>query len=307
MNKKRISGFLVFLFGASLLWFVSKYKDVYTDSIKLEVSWIQVPKDLKLKNEDYSIEVNAVVKQRGFSLLWNKLNTYPIELDFKKFTTLRNDSIFYQPMTNLESFQEEFPDLRIVKIQNKEFHIPVIKYASKKVALKRNFDIEFKENFQEIEDVGFSTDSIVLYGDADRLKKIDIIEIDGDKLVVNDTLTTVSYAIPDLGETVDSNFKTVSYAVRAAEMTEGRITLPVSLTDKPDGVYIKLIPTEVTVIYQSTLQDFDRITAENFNVIIPFKSIESTNSTVIPELKIMGEGIHQARIKEESVQILVVE
>ncbi len=189
LKHRKIGGFLLILAGSAILWFVSRYKDVYQDRATVNVEWVNVPKKIILNSERETTRFDAYVKDRGFTLLWHQFDSYDIELDFVKFTFERNDSIFFNPSVLLDNINEQSTNVNIVRTSNSDLFIPVKRIQKKKVVLVKDFEVLYSSNFQPLEVMGFSPDSVNIYGNEEALAQVKQLNITSKPLEVKDSLT----------------------------------------------------------------------------------------------------------------------
>lgn len=306
LKHRKIGGFLVILVGSALLWFVSKYKDVYEDTASIKVDWINIPKKIILKPDQSQTNFNAHVKERGFGLLWHQFNSYHVELDFAKFTFERNDSIFFKPSLYLEEINEQTNDLNILRTSKGEIFIPADRFKKKRVALKKEFEVNFEASFQPLEIKGFVPDSVNVYGNVDVLDKVKHLNIKSKPIVINDTLTIIDFDLSSQFENLNFEVGTVKYIIRSAEMTEGTVTIPVELINVPESTVVKMLPENITLTYSTTVQDFKKVSELDFKVIIDYKTLNGNNASVTPEVELLSDKIKRVRLKDNVVQVLTI-
>lgn len=306
MRRKKVSGFLVILVGVTILWFISKYKNVYEEEVAVEVQWKQIPEDIQVNEDTETIVFNPRLRQRGFKLMTNKLFKPTLELDFNQFTFSRNDSIFFNPYLELEDLKKVHRELSIQEVNNEDFHIPATRFERKKVPLVSNFEIKYTNNFKSKQPYRLGRDSVNLYGKKELLDKLDSLVIYSEPILINDTLLQrkIDLKLPING--IKSDVDQVEVIFKAMEVTEGSFIMPVNVESKPTDSFVKVIPETVTVIYQAAVDNFESITTKDFKVLLDLKNVKESSKVMVPEIIFDSDLIYHARLKEEAVQVLIV-
>jgi hypothetical protein len=305
-KQRKIGGFLMILIGSFLLWFVSKYKDVYEDRAVIKVVWTNIPNNIELKEEATQITFNARIKDRGFSLLWRKIFSKALELDFNQSTFQRNDSVFFNPRTNLERLKDEQREIDLVSASRATIFVPVNRIETKKVPLVKNFDIDYQANFQPVNILGFQPDSVNIYGNSAQLSKIENLKITRPAVMVKDSMTKVNISLSKSFKDLVFDVSTVDYVIEAAQMTEGTVTLPINLINVPENTNVKLLPEMVTLTYTTTVKEFKYIDEEDFTVTIDYSKVKGNNVTVVPDVSLSSNSIKSVRLDNEFVQVLTI-
>ena len=70
----------------------------------------------------------------------------------------------------------------------------------------------------------------------------------------------------------------VQLEVAVEEFTEGKQTVPISLTNVPDSVQLKIFPREVTLSYLVSLSDYKNIAESDFIVQCDYRQLIAQNS-----------------------------
>lgn len=306
MRRKKVSGFLVILVGVTILWFISKYKNVYEEEVAVEIQWKQIPENIQIDNESAAIVFNPRLRQRGFKLMTNKLFMPTLELDFDQFTFSRNDSIFFNPYLELDDLKKVNRELSIQEVINQDFYIPATRFERKKVPIVSNFKIKYANNFKSIEPYKLGRDSVNLYGKKELLDKVDSLVVSSEPILINDTLVRrkLDLKLPVNG--LKSDIDQVEVIFEAMEVTEGSFIVPVNVISKPSDSYVKVIPETVTVIYQAAIDNFESITVKDLTVELDLGKVKESSKVMVPEIIYNSDLIYHARLKEEAVQVLIV-
>jgi hypothetical protein len=306
VKHRKIGGFLVILIGSSILWFVSKYKDVYEDRATISVVWKDVPNDIILQEKGTIITFRGQIKDRGFSLLWRKIYSHQVELDFNRFTFKRNDSIFFNPAKVLDDLNDVQREVNVVTASNNDVLVPVSRVEKKRVALVKDFKVSYSANFQPVKLKGFNPDTVRIYGDKKDLDLVNSLKVTSLPVTINDTVTVLKFKLADQFKHLLFDVEIVEYIIIAAEMTEGTVTIPIELINVPSKANVKLLPELLTIAYTTTLKDFNDVRALDFKVTIDYDLIDSNNASVVPNVQLGSDKIKGIRLNDKVVQVLSI-
>jgi len=79
-------------------------------------------------------------------------------------------------------------------------------------------------------------------------------------------------------------FENVNYNIEVEKFTEQSFSLPIELKNTPENYNVLLIPERVTVKFQSSLEDMENISEEDFQIECDFNSALNEISLLIPKL-----------------------
>ncbi len=84
------------------------------------------------------------------------------------------------------------------------------------------------------------------------------------------------------------------------------VTIPVELLNVPPSSVVKLLPESVTIIYTTTVEDFENISELDFRATIDYKSLEGNNVSINPDIELLSPKIKGYRIREKIIQVLTI-
>lgn len=307
-DYNKVFSFIAFTLAAAVLWFLFRYNATYTENTHVKVEWSNVPVDIELNAASREVKVPIKVEASGFRLLWLNYTTVNSTLDFEKAVRSKRGELIFDPENSKEAINAAVgEDYRVLEIDGTPISLGFEKFASKKVPLIKNFKLNFIGNYQQIGEGAFNVDEVTITGNDQRVKETLALNVELEDLQINDSLVVKEINMNDLYPELRIDPATVTYTVRAAQMTEGSLRLPIELLNKPPNAKVKLIPEEVTVVFSSRLKDYDSITADDFKVTIDLKAYKSGDTTAVPEISFSNPAINEARVQPQSVQILIIQ
>lgn len=306
-NLRKYGTFLIFVLLAFTLWFVYRYQDVYAKNTIIFIEFTNVPDHILFDNNGL-VPVELVLQSSGFNLL--KASYFPptIPLDYSLSTTMVNDELVLDLKNNLQNLSDNLNGVYSIERLNQDYiALPVRILDRKKIKLHYDPEVVFENNLVLIEKNFVDGDSIMISGDVNLLKTIDSIRLDNQRIVINDSLQKMNINIQNkLPEGVTSSTSEVVYEVRSTQMTEGVMELKVIITDVPEDVAIKTIPSTVSVTYTVPLSSYNSIIANDFYFKIPFDQLTESENIIPVMVKSTNDEVHSVRTVPSQIKILVI-
>ncbi|WP_124979940.1 YbbR-like domain-containing protein [Nonlabens xiamenensis] len=302
----RTLGFVLITVFVSILWFVSRYKDQYRETLAVQIQWNNIPADVMSTEDDLIFEIPLKVQASGYQLIWSKLVGKSLSLDFNASTFERNDSIFFNPDTYKEVIQRELNSgFELVQTIDREYHLPLMRYHTRYIPLRVDQPLGFQANFINLGEPKISHDSIQVTGNNQKIKELDILTISANTKNISDTLTTIVYDLSEYYPDLRTIPPKVSMEVRAAKVTEGTLTLPIELLNKGSNM-VKIIPDQIELTYTITVENFLEVDPADFKAFVDYNNVSNNNQSVIPEIGVDSDLILSYRINPRKIQILTI-
>jgi hypothetical protein len=300
--------FMAFVVAAAVMWFLFRYNNTYVQEVPVTIQWTNIPADLQITSDNREMELPVMVSASGFRLLWTTYDNLQIPLDFREYIQSENEKLIFKPETARESIDLKLGSkMKVNSVPNRTYTIDFQRYKSKMVPLDKQFKVSYTGSFQEVDAAGFSQDSVMITGNDDAVDQTNLLKINIDNITVSDTLVEKQIDLASMFPTYRIEPSTVTYTIRAAEMTEGSYRIPVQLMNKPAGAVVKIIPEIVEVVFTSQLNNYDNIQSTDFTATVDFSKLEEGESIAIPQVNYENPSVNKARLQPQSVQILVIE
>jgi hypothetical protein len=307
-DYNKFFSFIAFTLAAAVLWFLFRYNNTYVEDTIVKVQWSNVPKDIELNQGSTGVEVPIKVQASGFRLLWLNYGTVGTTIDFKTAVTSKNGELIFNPENSRSVINAAVgSDIEVLEIDKNPIILGFEKFASKKVPLFKDFKLNFTGNFQQIGESAFSVDEVMITGNDQKVKDLKTLKVQLDAIEIQDSLVVKEIDLKKLYPDLRIDPQTVTYTIRAAQMTEGSIRIPIILINKPIDAKVKLIPESVTVVFSSRLKDYDSIKPEDFEVTVDLKGLKSGETTAVPIVSFTNKAVNEARVQPQSVQILIIQ
>ncbi|MEN8817596.1 MAG: hypothetical protein ABF274_12115 [Nonlabens sp.] len=308
MKYKSVIGFLLVVAVVASLWFISKYKDTYQEEVLFTISFKNIPNDLTLNSNAQQIELPVEIRASGFTLIWEKLFGHRAVLDFKENTYSRSDSLFFNFSKSIKKIKRSKAfAYEILSADDLEIPLKFERFKSKRVPLINKVELEYTQNYLAIKKPYFNRDSVTITGNDDKINSLkEILVSQESKLIINDSLTTLEIDLKGLN--VDLNYvpQRVLLTVEAAQMTEGKIQVPVQLINVPSSYNVKVIPDNVQVVFSTAVSNFNKVNEKDFNVLLDYNLIKDLNIAATPNITTSNDAIVSYRMNPKQVQVLTI-
>jgi hypothetical protein len=312
MTKKKSSSyshlgvFALFVMASALLWFVFKYSDKFSDEQTLDLKLVNVPIDLRFKEQTEEITIPVTMAATGYNLIYYKFFNPDLNLSFSDYFTVEDSLAVLNKPATLNFLNENLgEEVDIIAVNQDSVVLPLQIMRSTYIPLKLNANIEAKDGYRVQGDPILIPDSVLVTGTKKQISEVDsIITISG-RIMVDRETTSKRIQLKnfiDLAHDPD----TVLVQVTAIRMTEKSIIKSIQIVNQPSDTRIKLIPTEVTITYRGPLKGFDKIQTSSITPVIDLKDFDSDNFSTIPKLQGVPDRVSDYRITPGQVQVLVI-
>ncbi|WOI24132.1 YbbR-like domain-containing protein [Nonlabens ulvanivorans] len=297
--------FSTFVLIAGLLWFFFKYKEVYTQHVAVDVLWVNVPSNVKLK-DGLSYQLDVELTGNGFNLLKASYVAPIVELDFQKYV-YKNGDYFFDPKSVMGSLKTQLANnYKIGYVSEELITIKVDEFISKKVGLRSKIKTVYEDNYLPVVSPYFIPDSVVITGNDLLIKDLDILEVSHTDIAIKDTLVIKHIDLVELYPDIKVEPSNVDYVIKSAVMTEGAFMVPVDVINNKDNVAVKIIPSEVEVVFNCKLQEYEMIDVSDFKAVVDYNDLSEDYNLITTEVKILSDKVSSIRFSPQQIQILVM-
>lgn len=300
VNKKLLGGernwiILVFsLLLAFFMWSMMKLSRTYSSYIKYQ---LEVVSNIEgRKNSARSLDVLVIgAKSTGFNILQNrKENGNLLQLDMvdaKYFHKSAEDDIFYllpddirqqvQDALGKEFVVESFATDTIL------FRFPV--QSNRKVPVRENFLITYKGQYMPYSPISVRPDSILVYGDADLIGRIE--EVFTYPVKVSNASGTLSGVARLKGiDGVRFSHEEIFYTQDVGRYLEKSIMVPVVISDAPSYANVAIVPQQVELRYREPFGNPAKYGPNDFQVAVSYDEI-LRKDVLKPQIVKMPQGV----------------
>tara|TARA_B100000809_G_scaffold266880_1_gene332486 strand:- start:11705 stop:12655 length:951 start_codon:yes stop_codon:yes gene_type:complete len=305
-KKGKPKMFLLFLFITTFIWFISKFSRDYTSNLEAKIHYINAPLGVILSGKNYHL-VTFDFTTSGFDFLYYKLNQPIVTIDLQKYFKKGASSFIISTSEFKRIITSQLKNdiiVNNVSIENMEVLLDKLKTKKVKVSLSEN--IQFKNGFKSIGEFEISPDSIAISGPTKHLDTLTEIKTELLELTnVNENIaTTVNLNISN-DTTISYSQESVNLLVSVKEFTQKSLLVPVIVNNLPSDLSIRLVPENVTIRFDVSMEDYNKITANDFMIMCDFDKTNYQKDFMIPHLIKQPESIINFEIQENKINYLI--
>lgn len=305
-NIKSISGMLICMLIAALLWLIIKLTVTYTITEPFAIKFVDIPADQIIQNDNYHVE--ATMTSTGFKLI-----RYFLKSKDKRVIVLSLKDINYKK-TNFETYTyskryleekiAEFIDATTTDVQvaeEQQFFV-MSKLSSKKVKIIPQTNLVFDKQYNYYGEPISIPDSATIFGAIKDIEEIQYLQTEVvSRKNVNQQIDTKAKIA--LNENIQCDVNEVEIVVNVEKFTEAEVEVALTI---PDGIQLHLFPNKVKIRYIVAMKDYPIINELSFKATIDTSNV-FINETLPVNLLLHPNNTQILGINPEEVEYLVVQ
>lgn len=309
-HDKRVVVFLICLLISSALWFLNALSKDYETTIEYPVRYVNLPENRFLANDPPS-EFELMVTAHGFALLRNKLHlTFtPIVLNVKRIIADSEsaDSKTYRitssELVNRISSQIS-NEINIREIRPQSFTMILDSMESKRVKVIPDMNIQYQSQYNITSSITIQPPYVTVTGPGTIIDTISAVRTESKKFErVKDTIEeSIDLALP---EKVTASPQKVQLLIPVEEFTEKKLSVPVTIVGKPEGVNIRLFPSDIQVSFMVGLSSYAKISADDFLFTAAYEDMNSGQQNVEVNLTHKPGFISEIKYSPQTIEFLI--
>lgn len=269
--------FVVCLALSSFLWLLNSLEKRYTSRISVPVKYVDIPKDKQLSTplpQNFDLMVDAY----GYTLLSHKLRLAlsPIVLNVSELVDNsynRGDRYRYTISTVIhkEEIEKQISsEIKIISLKPDSLVFNFSKIVSKKLKIKPDLKLDFKNQYFLEEEPYTSPDSILVSGPKnilDTVKVVHTVHQEFSKLSQSIEKIIVIQPIKGLNTEV-SELKLI---VPVEQNTEVSFDIPIQVINSSPDIVLKSFPGKVKVTCRIGLSKYKKLDYSTFRAFVDFE------------------------------------
>lgn len=305
LNNANIRIFLLILVLTAGVSLFVKLNKLFTYTVKVPVHLVNTLEDKILKS--YSADkIQVSGRATGYEYLKYKLSDQEYEVDLSRIKRAKNGKYFYAFDANNARLGGSLIDSEISSITPDTIFFVLDENYEKRVPVKINSEISFAAGYGSLKGVVLDPDTVLVRGpksDLDKLKAVnsDLIQFKEIKSSQED-----SVALTVKNSNIEIIPNKVLMDLEVDKFTEGDIEIPLQIINVPTGVTAKIFPKRVNLIFNVNLKDYERVKINEFKVVCDFAEIDSTTTTITPKIVAHPDFVRDVRLREKTIQYLLV-
>ena len=309
IKNKKLNVFGLFFLLTFIFLALTKLSKKYTQDITLDINYVNLPKQ-KIIMLDSTPKCNAVVSAYGFNLLSYYFKKHSIKVDFDKDVYVKDSNFVWIASKFKHKISAQLGNAaEVISLEHDTIKFPFKTLSAKKVPVVLNSKVIFKPGYDVLGQFAIQPDSVNVIGSADELSQITKAETE--LLQLKDVTDSINKVIL-LKKPEDNKLKFSENSVRVSakveKFTEGTLSVPITIINKPIDVSINYFPKAVDVSYYVSLNNYKNIKPLDFKVECDFSEIANTDKTFLtPKLVKMPKLVKNVRLKQNKVEFILMQ
>ena len=305
-KKGKPKMFLLFLFVTTFIWFISKFSREYTSNLEAEIHYINAPHGVIVSEKNYDL-VTFDFTTSGFDFLYYKINKPIVTIDLQKYIKEGASSFIISTSEFKKIITSQLKnDIIVNYVSIEKMEILLDKLKTKKVKVSLSENIQFKNGFKSIGEYEISPDSIAISGPTQYLDTLTEIKTELLELTnVNENIATLVNLNISNDTSISYSQERVKLVISVKEFTQKSLLVPVVVNNLPPDLSIKLVPENVTIRFDVSMEDYNKITANDFMVMWDFDKTNDQEDFMIPHLMKQPASIINLEIQENKINYLI--
>lgn len=305
-KKGKPKMFLLFLFVTTFIWFISKFSREFTSNLEAEIHYVNAPLGVIVSENNYDL-VTFDFTTSGFYFLYYKINKPIIAIDLLKYTKEGISSFIISNSELKRIITSQLKnDILVNNVSLEKMEVFLDKLKTKKVKVSLLENIVFKNGFNSIGQYKISPDSILISGPTQYLDTLTEIKTELLELAnVNENIAAIVNLNKSNDTSISFSQETVKLDIFVKEFTQKSLLVPVVVNNLPSNLSIRLVPENVTIRFDVTMEDYNKITAIDFLLMCDFDKKNDQENFMIPHLMKQPKSIINLEIQENKINYLI--
>lgn len=263
-----LSGMVVFILVAALLWIVIKLSDTHTVTVPFAIHYVDIPASRLIADNDQ--EVKATVTTTGFKLLnyyfTNKKNR-KIDISLKELKCKKIDDKVYSYSSRyiIDKIGDYLSsNTNDIQLTDDTQYFNMSRLASKKVKVVPETNFSFEQQYNYYGEPMATPGFVTIYGSVEDINNTKEVktEVITRKNVNQNVVTKVKI---DLDEKLRADIDEVEVSINVEKYTESEVVVPVEI---PGDIKMHLFPEKVHIKYVVAMKDYAIINSMSFKATV---------------------------------------
>ncbi len=305
-NNLKVKRFLFFLSLASIFWVLTKFSREFTTTMTAAVVYENIPENAMLSEENVRT-ITFDLSANGFEILLYKIKKPTIDVPVSRYYNKEQDHFTISKNELSRMVASNFNRaLAIKNLSVEELHVSLDPIILKKVRVKPLMSLSFKNGFKPIDSVMSIPDSVVISGPSTSLNNINFINTE---LItqnnVEESISRKVALVKSNNEIVTISPQKVNIKLAVAEFSQEQFTLPIEVINLPPEIELKLVPALVTVSFDVSVNDFSKITKDEFRLVCDYSKRNKNENFLIPQLEKKPNSIQNIVFEPKKIDFFI--
>lgn len=305
-KNAKVKRLLFFLFLATIFWVLTKFGREFTSTMRAKIHYENIPETAALAENNIK-EITFDLTANGFEILFYKFKNPTIPVEVGKYYSKDEKGFKIGKSELLRMVSANFNrNLGIKNLSIDELDVHLDPIVLKKVKVIPQTKIKYKGGFKAVDSIRVVPDSVMISGPSGSLKEIqaigtELLSLDNIEKNISETVKVIA----ENKEIVSIKPNLVKVQLEVAEFSQGNFTLPVEVVNLPPNVEIKLVPKSITVTFDVSVNDFAKISKENFRLVCDYSKRNKEENFMMPFFEKSPENVHNLTIEPKKVDYFI--
>ncbi len=303
--SKDILIFLLFFGITSFLWVLLALNDEYTAVTEVSLGYKNLPNNLGISSatpESFTLKVSGPTRQLSKSKDFFE-NT--LVLSGENIVN-KGDSYFFPPEYLKTIVSKRLAEnVKIIRIMPDTLFLNLKNIAFKRVPVKINLETEYAPMYDCFSTPVLYPDSIVVKGATKDIEKIKYVNTQ--KLSLKNITDTV-YRNLELVKIQGVKFsqKQVGIMLPVEKYTEKSFEIEPKILNLPDTINFIGFPKKARISFKVGLKNYNKVSSENFSLIVNFEDLEKDKSAYFtPELIMYPKYVKNINVSPQRFEYFI--
>jgi len=304
----KIRVFLLFFAIAFGILMLTKLSKDYTRTITFNIEIENLPIDKAILSDSLHT-IDVTLKTYGFKLLRYYTTQPSLAVDIDAIKTIKNAYI-WTSNDNFEAIRTQFSvNVEVLNIKPDSIIFNYDTQFVKSVPVVLNDSIVFAPGFNITDRYTVNPDSVSVIGPKQHVEAITSVSTHKISLnnVKKDIDKTIDLIQPDTQKNIKYSVSEVTVQGKVDKFTEGSLQIPIELINVPKNSKINYFPKNVTVLYNTALSNYNKISTDDFKVICDFRESGDYRSYLTPKIVKQPATVKSVRINQKKVEFILIQ
>jgi hypothetical protein len=303
---KKYLAFFSFLALTVMFWLMNKLALDYNTTLKISPKLRSSLSGIYSDAADNTLYVQ--VQASGFFILGKKFyENNGIAIDVKDLPEGKHKTGLKIATVNLKDQIRDNYDknVMILSIEPDTIYFNISDHITKKVPVKDDFSLSFKNEFRQYAPVQFFPDSVTIVGSQEYVAKTESVSLSPKKYEnIDKTIEDISTVVAK--SDIFVNPSKIRYKIPVERCTEGTVSVAVRTINVPKGNKLVLFPAKIDIKYTVPLKDFASVSMNDFFAEVDFNDTKTSLSRHI-KVKIVRypSSVFDVRMEPAFVEFLI--
>lgn len=297
--------FLLILFLTTAVSILVKLNKNFNYTVDIPVEFVNLSEDKILKSYSKD-QVKVSGTASGYDYLKYTFKDQQFTIDLANLKRNQKGLYYYVFDTEKDRLSGSLNQSQVSDFTPDTLFFDLDQNFEKRLPVYPRITLNFSPGYGSLEGLKLNPDTVLVRGPKSSLDTLTRIPTQSVNLNSIKQSKSDSIELLNLGNQIEIIPPRVQYRLLVDKFTEGTITVPIQLINVPPNVTAKIFPKRVELIFNVNFKNYERIKASDFRVVCDFDQIDSTSTSLTPQIEAYPEFIRDVRLREKTVQYLLV-